>query len=77
MSVNKKESPPEKKTIGETGFQSTKSGAGMQFQPLGYVAKALIKGVIITINVHKHIIKHITIYIYIYIYRERDREREI
>ena len=41
--VREKNPPPKKKTLGQIGFQSTKSGAGEQFLLLGPRAKALTK----------------------------------
>ena len=43
-----KNTPPEKNTGGKTGFQSTKSGAGEQFLLLDFMAKARIKGVVVS-----------------------------
>ena len=43
--VCEKETPPEKKTLGQIGSQSTDSGAGAQFMLLGCGAKAPKQGV--------------------------------
>ena len=43
--VSEKNTPPGRKTLWKIGFQSTESGAGMQFLPLDCLAKARAKGV--------------------------------
>ena len=42
--VSDKKTPPEKNTLGSISFQSTESGAGLQFLPIDGMAKAVIKG---------------------------------
>ena len=45
-----KNTPPEKRTLGNVGLQKVKSWAGTQFSPLGCIAKACTKGMFF----HRH-----------------------
>ena len=44
ISVSEQNTPPDKKTGWKPSFESTKSGAGLQFLLLGRMAKAHLKG---------------------------------